>query len=249
MEPILELQNVGVCYRNRSGFLRTRLSWAVRDVSFDLRSGETLGLIGSNGAGKSTILRVIAGIIQPDKGRVVKHADYTASLLALQVGFVPWLTGRENVFLSGIVLGMSRRDIGRRFDDIVAFAELEEVIDNPIKTFSVGMKARLGFAVSLQADPDVLLVDEAMGVGDAAFKEKSMNAMREKIRSNKTVVLVSHNENNIREFCDRVVWIDHGQVAGQGGPAEILGQYRERMLVHKAGAGEGVVAPVALRTP
>jgi len=243
----MELQNVGVCYRNRAGLLRTRLSWAVRDVSFDLRSGETLGLIGSNGAGKSTILRVIADIIQPDKGRMVKHADYTAALLALQVGFVPWLTGRENVFLSGIVLGMSKREITRRFDEIVAFAELEEVIDNQIKTYSVGMKARLGFAVSLQSDPDVLLVDEAMGVGDAAFKEKSMNAMREKIRSNKTVVLVSHNENNILEFCDRVVWIDHGQVADQGEPAAILEKYRVRLMAHKPGTAAGVPAQAAPR--
>jgi len=242
MERILELQNVGVCYRNRAGFLRTRLSWAVRDVSFDLMAGETLGLIGSNGAGKSTILRVIAGIIQPDKGRVVRHADFTASLLALQVGFVPYLTGRENVFLSGIVLGMPKREITRRFDDIVAFAELEEVIDNPIRTYSVGMKARLGFAVSLQADPDVLLVDEAMGVGDAAFREKSTNAMREKIRSNKTVVLVSHSDSSIRELCNRVVWIDHGQVADQGAPVRMLDKYRERMGVRKAASGEDATA-------
>ncbi len=236
------MESVGVRYRTRTRLFRTRESWAVRDVSFELMSGETLGLIGGNGAGKSTVLRVMAGIIQPDRGVIHRRTDYTASLLALQVGFMPFLTGRENVFLSGVVLGMSKREIARRFDDIVAFAELEESIDNLLATYSVGMRARLGFAVSLQADPDVLLVDEVLGVGDAAFREKSMAAMRAKILSNKTVVMVSHNETSLRELCNRVVWIERGAVVEQGAPGAILDRYRERMLLQSHAGPQAVQA-------
>ncbi|MGH8631583.1 MAG: ABC transporter ATP-binding protein, partial [Burkholderiales bacterium] len=181
-----------------------------------------------------TILRVIAGIIRPDKGELLQVSAYSASLLVLQVGFVPHLTARENIFLSGLILGLSRRELAAKFDSVVAFSELGEFIDEPIRTYSVGMRARLGFAISIQADPDILLVDEVLGVGDAAFREKSGAAMREKIKSNKTVVLVSHHEASIREFCDRVVWIERGSTVAEGAPADMLKQYQERSLPKKA---------------
>ncbi|MBI2994953.1 MAG: ABC transporter ATP-binding protein [Gammaproteobacteria bacterium] len=236
MDAVLALNNVGVCYRRRAGIFRSKPFWAVRDATFELRRGETLGIIGGNGAGKSTILRVIAGIIQPDKGVLSKPGDYSASLLALQVGFVPHLTARENIFLSGMILGLSRRELAERFDAIVAFSDLGEFIDEPIRTYSVGMRARLGFAISIQADPDILLVDEVLGVGDAAFREKSGAAMREKIESNKTVVLVSHQAASIREFCNRVVWIERGATIAIGAPAEILKRYQQQVTAKRTPA-------------
>lgn len=245
MDSILSLQNIGVRYRRRTGIFRTKQSWAITDVSLDIRRGETLGIIGSNGAGKSTALRVIAGIIQPDAGRLVKFADYTASLLALQVGFVPNLSARENIFLGGMVMGMSKRELQRRFDDIVDFSELREFVDEPIMTYSVGMRARLAFAVSFQADPDILLVDEILGVGDAAFRDKSTQAMREKIRTKKTVVLVSHNEHIIQELCDRVVWIENGKTIDQGAPDRILEQYQQKARSKAAGPDRSGTAPAA----
>ncbi len=245
-EPVLSLHDIGVRYRRRGGIFKTKHSWAIKSASFDVLHGETLGIIGSNGAGKSTILRVIAGIIQPDKGEVRKFMDYTASLLALQVGFVPYLTGRENIWLSGMVLGMSRRQLMNKVDGIVEFSELGEFIDEPVMTYSVGMRARLGFAISFQADPDIMLIDEVLGVGDAAFKEKSANAMKEKVRANKTVVLASHNESTIRELCHRAVWIENGKTMVQGEPDVVLRQYqswiRARANPTSVPAGEALSA-------
>src|SRR5262249_15432514 len=149
-------------------FMRSNAFWALHDVSFDLRHGETLGVIGRNGAGKSTLLRLLAGILAPDTGSIMRKTD-KVSLLALQAGFIPALTRRENAVLSGILLGMERADIESRMDEIVRFAELEQFIDEPVRTYSSGMRARLGFTVAFQADPDVLLIDEVLGIGDASF--------------------------------------------------------------------------------
>lgn len=146
--------------------------WALKDISFDIFHGETLGVIGRNGVGKSTLLCLIAGIIDPDMGTVFRAENCHASLLSLQVGFVPQLTGRENAVLSGILLGMHRETIESRMEEIIAFSELDEFIDQPIYTYSTGMRARLGFSVAFQTDPDILLVDEVLGVGDADFREK-----------------------------------------------------------------------------
>jgi lipopolysaccharide transport system ATP-binding protein len=227
-DPIISLRNVGVCYRKRSGFLSRRNFAALKDVSFDLYHGETLGVIGRNGAGKTTLLRLLGGIISPDTGEMINRG-YTTTLLSLQVGFDQNLTGKENAVLSGMLLGFTKAEVLKRFDDIVAFSELEDFIDDPIKTYSSGMKARLGFSVAFHLDPDVLLVDEVLGVGDAEFQKKSRNVMKEKIRSNKTIVLVSHSAATIRALCDRVVWIEHGVTNAEGGADEVIGLYEQHI--------------------
>ena len=227
---MLALRNVGVFYRRR----RARANnWALKDVSLNLYKGETLGVIGRNGAGKSTLLRVLAGIIRPDRGDYVNYG-YQATLLSLQVGFVGYLSGRENIILSGLLLGMHRREIEEKIDDIIAFAELEKSIDDPIQTYSSGMRARLGFSTAFFVDPDVLLIDEVLGVGDAQFVAKSKSVMQEKIRSDKTVVLVSHNANVIRGLCDRAVWIDEARTVAEGPSAEVLESYRKALKLPRS---------------
>lgn len=225
-EPIIQLQNVGVCYTRRTGMMRNAKFWALHDVSFDLRHGETLGVVGHNGAGKSTLLRLLAGIIAPDRGEVVCRTD-RVSLLSLQAGFVPHLTGRQNAILSGILMGLSRREVLACMNDIIEFSELGEFIDEPVRTYSSGMRARLGFATAFQANPDILLVDEVLGVGDTGFREKSTIAMKQKIASNKTVVIVTHNPESIINLCDRMVWVHHGVTRAIGEPRELLWQYQQ----------------------
>jgi lipopolysaccharide transport system ATP-binding protein len=223
-DPALSLRNVAVSYRRRAGVLQWSKYWALKDVSFDVYHGETLGVIGKNGAGKSTLLRVLAGIIAPDRGEI-RVNDCRVSLLSLQVGFIQHLTGRQNAILSGMLLGLRRREVEERMDEIVAFSELDEFMDEPVRSYSTGMRARLGFSVAFQADPDVLLVDEVLGVGDMAFRKKSSEAMRERIRSNKTVVLVSHGLQTIEDLCDRVIWIDSGKSREEGSVKRILELY------------------------
>ena len=210
MKPILQLEHVGVAYPKGRGLRHHGLHWALEDVSLQLHHGETLGVVGRNGVGKTTLLRLIAGIIEPDRGRI-RNAGVRASLLSLQVGFIPQLTGRENAVLSGMLLGASRQKIERAMASIVEFAELDEFIDEPVGSYSSGMKARLGFSVAMQADPDVMLIDEVLGVGDSRFRKKSAQAIRERIHSDRTVILVSHNSALMRELCDRVVWIEAGK--------------------------------------
>lgn len=222
---MLELHGVGVCYRRKNWLRRGGEEfWALRDVSMTLRRGETLGVIGRNGAGKSTLLRLLAGIIRPDRGSVTTFGHH-ATLLSLQVGFVPHLSGRENVILSGLLLGLTWQRIQSVMSRIVEFSELGEFIDEPIQTYSSGMRARLGFSIAFHADPDILLVDETLGVGDAAFVKKSTAVMRERMRSDKTVTLVSHNPASVRSLCDRAVWIEGGTIRSEGDPEEVLGVY------------------------
>lgn len=223
---ILSLKHVGINY-NASLLRRPQHDfWALKNVSLTLRKGESLGVVGRNGMGKSTLLRVMAGILRPDRGSFNINKNATASLLSLQVGFVPHLSGRENVFLSGLLLGMRYRQIEEVLPKIVAFAELEHAMEKPISTYSDGMRARLGFAVSFQMDPDILLVDEVLGVGDAAFREKSSEMMKRRIHSDRTVVLVSHNANTVRELCTRCVWIEEGETVGEGPTDEVMRDYQ-----------------------
>jgi len=196
------------------------------DISFDLLKGETLGVIGRNGAGKSTLLRLLAGIIQPNSGNVVNH-DQRSMLLALNIGLNVYLTGRENAIISGMILGISRQKMLDKMDSIVSFAELESVIDDPVYTYSSGMRARLGFSVAFHADTDVILIDEVMGVGDAAFRKKSKQAMNEKIGSGGTFVIVSHQAPYVREMCDRAVWIEKGKLKMVGGAADLIEAYED----------------------
>lgn len=223
----LRLRNVAVSYPLSRGLFRQQRYWALKDISFDLFHGETLGVLGRNGAGKSTLLRLLAGIIGPDKGTIETDGSQV-SLLSLGVGFINHLTGRENAVLSGILLGMRRRLVEDRMDDIIAFAELDQFIDQPLRTYSAGMRARLAFSVAFQARPAILLVDEVLGVGDIEFNRKSTEVMKERIRSNHTVVIVSHQMGTLRQLCDRVVWIEDGKTLMEGAATEILDRYQEK---------------------
>ena len=175
-ERIIQLQGVGVSYESGLRFWRPRNRWALKDISLEVRRGESIGIIGANGAGKSTLVKVLAGIINPDAGQVIRHTRSTM-LLSLRVGMMMHLSGRENAIMSGMMLGMRRREMIAAMDEIIGYAELAEFIDEPIRTYSAGMRARLGFAVACQAKPEVLLLDEVLGVGDAVFRKKSMETM------------------------------------------------------------------------
>ena len=224
----LSLRNVGTFYWRQAGYLRKERFWALKDVSFELRHGESLGVIGRNGAGKSTLLQVLAGILRPDQGELVNHGVQTA-LLSLQTGFVPYLTGRQNALLSGMLIGLHRREVIEKMADIQAFSELGEFFDQPISTYSSGMKARLGFSVAFQLNPDVLLIDEVLGVGDSDFRRKSSAVMHDKIRSDKTIVLVSHSVETIRQLCDRAVWIDNGVTQAEGEVKYVIDIYENSL--------------------
>jgi len=198
--------------------------WALRDVSFDVEPGTALGIVGSNGSGKSTLLKLITRILSPTAGRVAVSGRVSA-LLELGAGFHPELTGRDNVFLNASILGLSRRDIAARFDGIVAFAELERFVDIPLKHYSSGMAARLGFAVASNVDPDILLIDEVLSVGDEAFQARCLTEIERFHREGKTLFLVSHDLDSIRELCTEAIWLDQGRVAGLGSPDATVGEY------------------------
>lgn len=226
-QPILSLRNVGIYYKRKRGIFGEPF-WAIKDVSFDLYHGETLGIIGRNGVGKSTLLRMMAGIIKPNTGTFINNG-YRASLLSLQLGFIPHLSGRENAILSGMLMGLRKKEIKAKIDAILEFSDLGEFFEQPIATYSSGMKARLGFSVAFQVDPDILLLDEILGVGDEEFRKKSTKVMREKIRSNKTIVFVSHQAGMIKQLCNRAVWIEKGISKAEGTPSDVLAQYNNSL--------------------
>lgn len=214
--------------KRRTGLFKRDKFWALQDISFDLYKGETLGVIGRNGVGKSSLLRVLADIVPPDKGEVQRAENHRASLLSLQAGFVPYLSGRINIVVSGMLLGLTRQEVMSRMDEVIRFSGLEAFIDVPVSTYSAGMRARLGFSITHQCDPEIILIDEVLGVGDEEFKKMSTAAMKEKIHSNKTVVIVSHQVPTIKELCDRVVWVDQGQTIAVGPTEEILEMYKKK---------------------
>lgn len=219
------LLNPARTYRAFKGSRRTVL----HDISFEVRRGESVGLIGSNGSGKSTTMALIAGVLKPDSG-AVSVSGRIAPLLELGAGFHPDLTGRENVILNGILLGLTRREIDERFDSVVAFSELGEYLDQPLRTYSSGMNARLGFAVAVHLDPEILLIDEILAVGDIGFRAKCHERMREFKRRGVSVILVSHHTSEVAAFCDRVIWLNKGRIAAEGDPESVLPQY-ERFQV------------------
>lgn len=200
--------------------------WALKGVSLEVQKGEVLGLLGKNGSGKSTLLRVIAGIYAPDKGEVRVDGRISA-LLELGAGFRDELSGLENIRLAGAVMGMSPAEVDARFDEIARFADIGEFIHQPLRTYSSGMRARLGFAVASSIRPDVLLIDEALAVGDAEFREKSMQRVEALVKSGITVVIVSHNLNELQRLCQRLVLIDGGRVLGSGPPEPMLAEYKK----------------------
>ncbi len=236
--PVLSVRNAGLAYKQHRGVFG-KPYWALRNVSFEVLHGETLGVIGRNGVGKSTLLRLLAGIIKPDFGEVINHG-YSVSLLSMQLGFVYYLSGRENAILSGMLMGLSRNEIESKIDDIIAFSELGDFFDQPIATYSSGMVARLGFSVAFQIDPDILLIDEVLGVGDAEFSLKSTRMMKEKIRSNKTIVFVSHNGLLIQELCSRAVWIEEGVTRAEGKTEEVLREYHQFLNIALSASPRGI---------
>jgi lipopolysaccharide transport system ATP-binding protein len=223
-KKVFSLQEVGISYRKKRGIFGEPF-WALKKVSFDLFQGETLGVIGRNGAGKSTLMRIMSGIVQPDCG-IFTNYGYKVSLLSLQLGFISYLTGRENAILGGMLMGLRRKDIESKIPAIKEFSELGDFFEKPINTYSSGMNARLGFSVAFQVDPDVLLVDEVLGVGDEEFRLKSTKVMQERIRSNnKTIVFISHDAKMIEKLCDRVVWIENGESKMEGNPKQVVDEY------------------------
>jgi len=197
--------------------------WALRHVSFTLERGETVGIIGRNGSGKSTLLRVVAGIYPPDEGKVSVQGE-VSTLFGLGTGFNAELSGRDNVYLDGIMMGLTKNQIDGIIDDIMGFAELGDFIDMPVRTYSSGMRARLGFAIAIHADKDIVLIDEIMGAGDAAFRQKA-NVEMNRIMGEKTVLLVSHSMDTIEQFAGKVIWLNKGVMAAMGGPKEVIEQY------------------------
>lgn len=206
---------------------------ALDHVSFKVNPGEAFGIIGRNGAGKSTLLRCVAGTLRPNSGKVVVNGR-TSTLLQLGVGFNPELSGHRNVYLGGLAAGMRKKEIDERYDEIVSYAELEEAIHRPVKTYSSGMFSRLAFSVAMHLDPDVLLLDEVLAVGDESFRKKSTQTMRDLLERSGTIVFVSHSLNNVREFCDRAIWLERGKVAAEGTAEEVVDAYREAMAERQA---------------
>jgi len=213
---------------------------ALNDVSFEVREGEVFGVIGQNGSGKSTLLKCMAGILQPNKGRVSIHKRMSA-LLELGAGFHPELTGRENVFLNASILGMGRRDIAVRFDDIVEFAGLGAFIDSPVKTYSSGMYVRLAFAVAINVDPRLLIIDEILAVGDVTFQARCLEKFVEFRNDGRTIVLVTHDLASVKNMCDRAIWLRHGVITGEGDPSDLVEAYTEMMLGDRNRGADGSV--------
>ena len=241
-QDVVHLENVCVRYRvptDRIGtfkeyLIRTmkrqiqmRTFWAVNDISLNVRQGEVFGLIGDNGAGKSTLLKVVARVLRPTKGRVVVRGR-VAPLLEMGAGFHMELTGKENIFLNGALLGYSRGQMQEKYQQIVDFSELEQFIEAPIRTYSTGMYARLGFSVATAHEPDILIVDEILGVGDESFQQKCAERISQFRQNGTSILLVSHSMDSIQSMCQRAAWLDHGKLMAIGEPAEVIQAYREK---------------------
>ncbi|MEY2569880.1 MAG: lipopolysaccharide transport system ATP-binding protein, partial [Acidimicrobiaceae bacterium] len=213
----------------RAGRNRTEDFWALRDVSFDVAEGETLGLLGHNGSGKSTLLKCVAGTLRPTTG-TIRTRGRLAALLELGAGFHGDLTGRENMYLNGSILGFSRADIDSIFDEVVGFAELEQFIDLQVKHYSSGMVARLGFSIAIHVDPDVLLVDEVLSVGDESFQRKCMEKIKGFQRDGRTIFLVTHAADLVRQLCSRAAVLDHGELIAVGPPNDAVRAFRDSLV-------------------
>jgi lipopolysaccharide transport system ATP-binding protein len=237
-----ETERAGLTKRLRGGMLAPfrrqrghskssseRELWALKDVSFEVKRGEALGIIGPNGAGKSTLLKLLSGLTAPTEGRITIRGR-VGSMLEIGTGFNPELSGRENVFLNGVILGMKRREIEHKFDEIVAFSGVERFLDMPVKRYSSGMRVRLAFSVIAHLEPEILLIDEILSVGDAAFRRQSMTKMEELIQGGRTVLFVSHNEKAISDLCDWAMRMEEGRIVDRGASDEVVERYLEREL-------------------
>jgi lipopolysaccharide transport system ATP-binding protein len=251
MKPIIRITNVGKQYRlntrqvpyetlrdaiaqavraplrtlqRRNQRMSGEMFWALRDVSFEVQAGEVWGIIGSNGAGKSTLLKILSRITEPTTGRIELYGRI-GSLLEVGTGFHPELTGRENVYLNGAMLGMKRAEIVHKFDEIVSFSEIEQFIDTPVKFYSSGMYMRLAFAVAAHLEPEILIVDEVLAVGDLSFQKKCLGKMGDVAKAGRTVLFVSHNVLAVQSLCNRIVWLHQGQIHDEGQPSEVVSKY------------------------
>lgn len=211
-ELLYRFKNIGLCYHKANSLpWKRKKFWALNDVSFDVYHGETIGIIGRNGAGKSSLLRIIAGIVEADRGDVETHSEVKASLQSLSAGFSPLLSGRQNIYLSGLMLGIPKKEIKLRVTEIIEMSELGEFVEQPVASYSNGMKSRLGFSIAYFMNPDVLLIDEVLSVGDASFQKKSAQLIREKVHNeNTTAIIVSHSPAILKKLCDRILCIENG---------------------------------------
>src|SRR3954447_8975075 len=244
-EPAIAISNLNKSYRlvgTRSQFATLKSALlkrdlqlapeasvpALKDISFVVDRGEAFGIIGRNGSGKSTMLKIISGILKPTSGTVNVHGRI-AALIELGAGFHPEITGRENVYINGIMLGLSRREIDARFDRIIEFAGIGEFLDQPVKTYSSGMYVRLGFAIAVHVDPEILLIDEVLAVGDEEFSQKCVAKIQEMKYRGVTLLFVTHQLDQVRNLCDRAMWIDHGEVASVGDPMRVVDAYLQQV--------------------
>ncbi|MDX2165104.1 MAG: ABC transporter ATP-binding protein [Gammaproteobacteria bacterium] len=243
MDPMIQLENVSVHYQIPNlkitsvkeyiiKLLQRKMSYhqfhALNKVSLDIHAGEVFGVIGHNGAGKSTLLKVIARVLRPTKGRVILRGNISP-LLELGGGFDPELTGRENIFLNSAILGFSKKDIKARFDRIVAFAELAEFIDTPVRNYSTGMISRLGFSVATDVQPEILIVDEVLSVGDSDFQKRCSDRINQFRKNGTTILLVSHDLDTVQKICDRVGWMEQGKLNAVGNASDIIAKYHARL--------------------
>jgi lipopolysaccharide transport system ATP-binding protein len=224
-QPILDVKNVTLEYRSRAGLFKTFKHTALNDVTFSVHKGEVFGVLGKNGCGKSSLLQILAGIIEPDKGKVEVQKNVTRSLLSLGLGFNPQLSGRDNAILSCMISDYSKKQIKEKLDDIEEYAQLGKFFEQPVRTYSSGMKSRLGFATGVIVNVDILLIDETLSVGDSDFRHKAQETLLNKMAGNQTVIFVSHSERQIKKLCNRCIWLDKGVTRAYGLTEDVVKEY------------------------
>lgn len=229
----LELKSVSFSYRTGKTFFSKKRKKVLDNISLEIRHGETLGIIGRNGAGKSTLLRLLSDIVSADEGKVIRNCK-KVNLLSIELGFSEQLDGRSNIILSGLFNGFSKHEITSKINAIIEMSGIGDAVNNKLITYSSGMRARLGFSIAYHLEPDILLIDEILGVGDLDFQVKSEQLIKEKMNSDQTVVLVTHDPNLVKSVCDRVIWIEHGQVKMQGACEYVMQEYIKYMLPEEA---------------
>ena len=225
MSIILAAEHISLEYKTRTSFLKSFSHKAIDDVSFSINRGEIFGVLGRNGSGKSSLLQLLAGIFQPDQGRIIVSKDVSRSLLTLGLGFNPMLTGRDNTILSCMLNGFSRKKSQGYLKEIKAFSELGDFFEQPVRTYSAGMWSRLGFSTAILTEVDILLIDEVLSVGDKAFKEKAESALMDKLHGKQTVIFVSHDETQVKKICDRAIWLERGKLKMSGNISEVVSSY------------------------
>ena len=229
VEKDFSLKQLFISIFDRKKRIKKTEFWALKDVSFDIKKGEVVGLIGSNGAGKSTLLKVVSGVMKPTKGKVTTDG-VISPMIELGAGFDMELTARENIYLNGAILGYSKKFLEEKFDEIVEFSELREFLDVPVKNFSSGMTAKLAFSIATVVDPEILIVDEILSVGDLKFQEKSKKKMESMISGGTTVLYVSHSLDAIKDICTKVIWLEHGKIVMIGDTKEVCDAYYKSQM-------------------